>query len=73
MTSSTAVVTTEDGNRQNMFNKEPRMYIDPKDVSVTQAERVELLNGRLAMIGFVMGVMSYVTTGNVLFFGLFGF
>ena len=66
MTSSTAVVTTEDGNRQNMFAKEPRMYVDPKDVSVTQAERAELLNGRLAMIGFNMAVLSYVLTGQII-------
>jgi len=69
MTSSTAVVTTEDGNRQNMFAKEPRMYVDPKDVNVTQAERAELLNGRLAMVGFNMAILSYVLTGNV-FFGV---
>ncbi len=66
MTSSTAVVTTEDGNRQNMFAKEPRMYVDPKDVSVTQAERAELLNGRLAMIGFNMAVLSYALTGQII-------
>ncbi len=66
MTSSTAVVTTEDGNRQNMFAKEPRMYVDPKDVNVTQAERAELLNGRLAMIGFNMAVLSYVLTGQII-------
>ncbi len=54
------------GNRQNMFAKEPRMYVDPKDVSVTQAERAELLNGRLAMIGFNMAVLSYVLTGQII-------
>lgn len=66
MTSSTAVVTTEDGNRQNMFAKEPRMYVDPKDVNVTQAERAELLNGRLAMVGFNMAILSYVLTGQII-------
>ena len=66
MTSSTAVVTTEDGNRQNVFAKEPRMYVDPKDVNVTQAERAELLNGRLAMIGFNMAVLSYALTGQII-------
>jgi|ETNmetMinimDraft_21_1059911.scaffolds.fasta_scaffold21236_1 hypothetical protein len=73
MTSSTAVVTTEDGNRQNMFAKEPRMYVDPKDVSVTQAERSELLNGRVAMLGFVAGFISYITTGSFFFFGALNF
>ncbi len=73
MTSSSAVVTTEDDGRQNMFAKEPRMYIDPKDVSVTQAERSELLNGCLAMLGFVTGAISYITTGSLFFFGTLGF
>jgi len=33
----------------------------------------EKLNGRLAMIGFVAGMVSYVTSGSFLFFGLLGF
>jgi hypothetical protein len=33
-------------------------------------ERAELLNGRLAMLGFVAAVVSYLLTGK-LFFGVY--
>ena len=38
----------------------------------TYAERAEKLNGRVAMLGFVAGLLSYVTTGSLFFFGAFG-
>ena len=70
-------ITTEDGGRQNMFAKEPKMYIDPEvknqmeeNTYKTHNERAELLNGRLAMLGFVAAVVSYAVTGK-LFFGVF--
>jgi len=64
-------VTTEDGNRQNLFAKEPKMYTDPnKDFTVTHNEKAELLNGRLAMISLTLAMISYATTGT-LAFGLF--
>ena len=70
-------ITTEDGGRQNMFAKEPKMYIDPevknqmeKNVYETHNEKAERLNGRLAMLGFVAAVVSYAVTGK-LFFGVF--
>jgi len=64
-------VTTEDGNRQNLFAKEPQMYTDPnKDFTVTHNEKAELLNGRLAMISLTLAMISYATTGT-LAFGLF--
>ena len=63
---SSAVVTTEDGGRQNMFAKEPLMYVDPKDVSVTYWERAEMTNGRLAMFGFLAAVLSYAVTGQII-------
>ena len=66
-------VTTEDGGRQNMFAKEPQMYVSKTDAEryayESYAERAEKLNGRTAMIGFVFGILSYVLTGNF-FFGL---
>jgi len=37
---------------------------------VPHNERAELLNGRLAMLGFVAGVVSYALTGK-LFFGIY--
>jgi hypothetical protein len=67
-------VTTNERNQQNIFAKEPKMYVDPKDQQkhneMPYAERAELLNSRFAMIGFVSGVISYIITGNF-FFGIF--
>ncbi len=67
-------ITTEDGNRQNMFATEPKMYITPEDKmeheQETYAQRAEKLNGRAAMLGFVAAVVSYLVTGK-LFFGLY--
>jgi hypothetical protein len=34
------------------------------------AEKAEKMNGRWAMVGFVAGIISYVSTGNF-FFGIF--
>ena len=66
-------VTTEDGGRQNMFAKEPQMYVSKTDAEryayESYAERAEKLNGRTAMIGFIFGILSYALTGNF-FFGL---
>ena len=66
-------VTTEDGGRQNLFAREPQMYISKTDAErycyESYAERAEKLNGRTAMIGFVFGLLSYAITGN-LYFGL---
>ena len=62
-------VTTNDRNQQNLWAKEPTMYMDTK-YSVPHNERAELLNGRLAMLGFVAAVISYAATGK-LFFGVY--
>jgi hypothetical protein len=61
-------VTTEDGGRQNMFAKEPKMIIEEN--YVPHNEKAELLNGRVAMISIILGMISYFTTGT-LAFGLF--
>lgn len=70
-------VTTEDGGRQNMFAREPQMYISKSDAErygyESYAERAEKLNGRTAMLGFLAAVISYATSGSVFFFGVFGF
>ncbi len=67
-------ITTEDGNRQNMFATEPKMYNTPEDKmeheQETYAQRAEKLNGRAAMLGFVAAVVSYLVTGK-LFFGVY--
>ena len=64
-------VTTESGGRQNAFPTEVQpQYVENYEGSGRNAEK---LNGRLAMLGLVAGVISYVTTGNFFFFGLAGF
>ena len=65
--------TTNERGQQNMWAKEPRMYIDPVAAErygyETYAEKAEKLNGRTAMVGIVFGLLSYAITGN-LYFGL---
>ncbi|AHB80602.1 high light inducible protein [Synechococcus phage ACG-2014h] len=67
-------VTTEDGGRTNMFASEPTMYMTKEDLDrygiETYAERAEKLNGRVAMLGIISGMLSYAITGKF-FFGAF--
>ena len=66
-------VTTNDRGQQNLFAKEPRMYIADEATRygyVTHNEKAEKLNGRAAMVGIVAGFLSYAFTGNF-FFGLY--
>jgi len=69
-------VTTNERGQQNLFAREPRMYVDQTAAErygyETYAERAEKLNGRTAMMGFVAAVVSYATTGSLFFFGAFG-
>ena len=62
MTNSSATVTTEDGNRQNVYASEPRVEV----MDVDQSKAAELANGRWAMIGFVAAIGAYVTTGQII-------
>ena len=66
-------VTTNEYEQQNMFAKEPQMYVSKSDAErygyETYAERAEKLNGRTAMMGFVAALISYAFTGK-LFFGI---
>lgn len=70
-------VTTNELGQNNMFAKEPTMYMTQEDIDrygyETYAERAEKLNGRTAMLGFVAAIVSYATSGSVFFFGIFGF
>ena len=70
-------VTTNDRGQQNLFAKEPQMYVSQTDAQrygyESYAEKAEKLNGRTAMLGFVAAVISYATSGSVFFFGVFGF
>ena len=61
-------ISTEDGDRQNVFAKEPTMYIDPNEnYTVTHNEKAEKLNGRIAMISLTLAMISYATTGTLAF------
>ncbi len=70
-------VTTNERGQQNLFAREPRMYVSQTDAErygyETYAERAEKLNGRTAMLGFAAALISYATTGSVFFFGTLGF
>ena len=59
-------VTTNERGQQNLFAKEPQMYVTQTETDY--AVRAEQLNGRVAMLGFVAAVISYATTGSVFFF-----
>ena len=58
----------EDNGRTNIYAIEPPIEI--MDVTETHNEKAERLNGRLAMLGFVAAVVSYLLTGK-LFFGVY--
>ena len=55
-------VTTEDGGRQNMYAKEPRIEVLDQEYAPAAARA----NGRGAMIGFVAAVGAYLTTGQII-------
>jgi hypothetical protein len=57
-------VTTEDGGRQNMFAKEPKMIIEEN--YVPHNEKAEKLNGRLAMLGIIAALGAYAVTGQII-------
>ena len=54
----------------NLFAKEPPIIMTDHPYGIPHNERAELLNGRLAMLGFVAAVVSYLLTGK-LFFGVY--
>ena len=55
-------VTTEDGGRQNMFAVEPQIEV----MEVDYWKNAELLNSRLAMIGFFAAIHNYILFGAVM-------
>jgi hypothetical protein len=71
---TTMTVTTNEFGQQNMWAKEPSMYMTKEDLDrygiEPYAEKAEKMNGRWAMLGFVAGIISYTATGNF-FFGIF--
>jgi hypothetical protein len=66
-------VTSNEFGQQNMWAREPEMYIDPliqekmdKNSYQTHNERAEMLNGRLAMLGIIAAFGSYALTGQII-------
>ena len=67
-------ITTNENGQQNLFAKEPEMYVSETDAEryavETYAERAEIWNSRTAMIGVIAGLVSYALTGKI-FFGIY--
>jgi len=55
---------TEDGGRENIYAKEPTMYL--QEITVTHNEKAEKLNGRLAMLGVIAALGAYALTGDII-------
>ncbi|MEH2245375.1 high light inducible protein [Nostoc sp.] len=62
MRTNTAII--DDQGKLNNFAIEPRVYIDEQGDRTGFTPFAELLNGRLAMIGFVSLIALEVLTGN---------
>ena len=58
-------IINEDGNRQNIYAKEPIMTFDEK-YTEPQVERAEKLNGRVAMLGVIAAIGAYAVTGQLI-------
>ena len=60
-------VTTNEQGQQNLFAKEPSMYMTKEDLDrygiEPYAEKAEKANGRWAMLGIIAGAISYAVTG----------
>ena len=66
-------VTENERGQNNLWAKEPSLYVDPqieqqmKDgIYETHNERAEKLNGRLAMLGVIAALGAYALTGQVI-------
>jgi hypothetical protein len=57
-------VTTNDRGQQNLWAKEPIMYT--QEITVTQNEIAEKLNGRLAMLGVIAAIGAYCVSGQLI-------
>ena len=58
-------VTTNETGQTNVFAKEPQVeYVDVPNETIGQ--QGEKLNGRLAMLGIVAALGSYIITGQII-------
>ncbi len=64
----TSGALVDDQGKMNNFAVEPRVYVDAEGNRTGFTAYAELLNGRLAMIGFVSLIALEVFTGH----GVFG-
>lgn len=62
MRTSTAII--DDQGKLNNFAIEPRVYIDEQGDRTGFTPYAEMLNGRLAMIGFISLIALEVFTGH---------
>ncbi|MBD2676605.1 MULTISPECIES: chlorophyll a/b-binding protein [Nostoc] len=67
MRTGTAIV--DDQGKLNNFAIEPKVYVDAQGDRTGFTPYAEMLNGRLAMIGFVSLIVLEVVTGH----GIVGF
>jgi len=66
-------VTSNEFGQQNMWAREPQMYIDSeikeqmeKNIYETHNEKAEKLNGRLSMLGIIAALGAYAVTGQII-------
>ena len=66
-------VTTNERGQNNLFAREPQMYIDPlleqqmkTEAYETHNEKAEKLNGRVAMMGIIAALGAYAVTGQII-------
>jgi hypothetical protein len=66
-------VTENERGQNNLWAKEPSLYVDPqieqqmKDgIYETHNERAEKLNGRFAMLGIIAALGAYALTGQII-------
>ncbi len=62
--SSESQITTESGNRQNIFPVEAQPELIENYSGYT--EEAEKVNGRWAMVGFVALIGAYIITGQII-------
>ena len=64
------MISTNEHGQQNVWAKEPRMYISDADAAAyaleTHQDKAEKANGRWAMIGFIAAVGAYALTGQII-------
>lgn len=53
-------------NDTNLWPIEPPIIMTDHPYGVPHNERAELLNGRLAMLGFVAAIGAYALTGQII-------